>query len=220
MLDLPGRPELDKATLIGGCARLRFPIDVQRLTTEVAALPPEDWDGNRGSRGVHRAAQALFLRGFAPTRGELPIEDQPALGQLPYIRWLIEVALGPGAQRCLLARLPPGAVIAPHQDTAPYFAKTIRVHIPVATHESVWMVSDGHSYQMRVGEVWALDNSCAHAVWNEHETLSRVHLICDFVPSRQLLELLRDSDRNLGQVRPDVDAHVQSALPPVAAAAG
>ena len=40
------------STLIGGCARLRFPIDVQRLTTEVAALPPEDWDGNRGSRGA------------------------------------------------------------------------------------------------------------------------------------------------------------------------
>ena len=220
MLDLPGLPELDKRALIGGCVRLRFPIDVERLTAEVAALPPEDWDGNRGSRGVHRAAHALFLRGFAPTKGELPIEDQPALGQLPYIRWLIEVALGPGAQRCLLARLPPGAVIAPHEDTAPYFAKTVRIHIPVATHESVWMVCDGQSYRMCVGEAWALNNSCVHAVWNAHEELSRVHLICDFVPSSQLLELLRNGERSLGQTRPEVDAHVQTALPPATAAAG
>jgi hypothetical protein len=220
MLDLPGFPELDKDALIGACARLPFAIDADRLRSEVEALPPEDWDGNRGSRGVHRAAHALFLRGFAPTKGDQPIEDQPALGQLPYIRWLIETALGPGAQRCLLARLPAGAVIAPHEDTAAYFSKTVRVHVPVATHESVWMVCDGQCYRMRVGEVWALNNSRAHAVWNADDERSRVHLICDFVPSARLLGLLRDSERDLGEVRPDVDAHVQSALPPVTAAAG
>jgi hypothetical protein len=218
MLDLPGRPELDKGALIGGCARLPLAIDVERLIAEVDALPPEDWEGNRGSRGVHRAAQALFLRGFAPTKGELPIEDQPPLGQLPYIRSLIEQTLGPGAQRCLLARLPAGAVIAPHEDTAPYFSKTVRIHIPVATHEAVWMMCDGKCYQMRVGETWALNNSRVHAVLNADPDLSRVHLICDFVPSPGLVDLLLRSDRDLGQQRPEVEAHVQTALPPAAAA--
>ena len=117
MLDLPGRPVLDKVALdrrlrsVAAGGRCGAPAE------EVSALPPEDWEGNRGTRGVHRAAQALFLRGYAPTKGELPIEDQPALGQLPYVRQLIDRELGPGAQRCLLARLPPGAVIAPHEDT-------------------------------------------------------------------------------------------------------
>ena len=217
MLDLPGRPVLDKAALVGGCARLPLRVDIRRLAEEVSALPPEDWDGNRGSRGVHRAAHALFLRGYAPTKGELPIEDQPALGQLPYVRQLMDQELGPGAQRCLLARLPAGAIIAPHEDTAPYFAKTVRIHIPVFTHDAIWMVSAGRSYRMKPGEVWALNNNAAHAVWNAHESLSRTHLICDFVPSARLLELLQRSERELGEVRPEVDARVQSALPPAAA---
>jgi hypothetical protein len=217
MLDLPGQPDLDKLALIGGCVRLPLAIDSSRLSAEVSALPDEDWEGNRGTRGVHRAAQALFLRGDAPTRGEMPIEDQPALGQLPYVRQLIERELGPGAQRCLLARLPAGAVIAPHEDTAPYFKKTVRIHIPVFTHDQVWMVCAGRTYRMRPGETWALNNNTVHAVWNAHPTLSRTHLICDFVPSERLLALLEAGERELGEVRPEVDARVQAALPPAAA---
>jgi hypothetical protein len=217
MLDLPGQPELDKMALIGACARLRATVDLPRLAAEVSVLPPEDWEGNRGSRSVHRAAQALFLRGEAPTKGERPIEDQPALGQLPYVRHLIERELGPGAQRCLLARLPPGGVIVTHEDTAPYFRKTVRIHIPVFTHDQVWMVSAGRSYRMRAGEIWALNNNAVHAVWNAHPTLSRTHLICDFVPSGHLLELLRDAERDLGEVRPEVDARVQAVRPQAAA---
>jgi hypothetical protein len=217
MLDLPGQPELDKNALIGGCARLALAIDAARLAAEVSALPAEDWEGNRGIRSVHRAAEALFLRGEAPTKGELPIEDQPALGQLPYVRQLIERELGPGAQRCLLARLPAGGVIVTHEDTALYFKKTVRIHIPVFTHDQVWMVCAGRAYRMRPGEVWALNNNAVHAVWNAHPTLSRTHLICDFLPSERLLALLLQAERDLGEVRAEVEKRVQATPPPAAA---
>ena len=66
-------------------------------------------------------------------------------------------------------------------------------------------------------KVYGSNNNAVHAVWNAHESLSRTHLICDFVPSARLLDLLQRSERELGEVRPEVDATVQSALPPAAA---
>jgi hypothetical protein len=64
---------------------------------------------------------------------------------------------------------------------------------------------------MRAGEVWVLNNSTRHAVWNEHATLSRTHLICDFLPSPALLDLLSRGDRSLGRRMPVVEQHVAQA---------
>jgi hypothetical protein len=131
MLDLPGQPVIDKTALVGGCLRLSLRVDAQRLAAEVAALPGSLW-GTRGGRvGVHRDAEALFLRGHAPAQGALPIEDREPLALLPYAREIIEQLIPAPAQRCLIARLPGGASVAPHIDRAPYFAKTLRLHFPV-----------------------------------------------------------------------------------------
>lgn len=207
MLDIPGQPVLNKAALVGGCARLPIQVDGARLLAEVADLPAPTWGTTAGRVGVHMAAQAVFLRGFAPAEGEKPIVDRPILEQLPYIRWVVTALIGAPAQRCLLARLPPGHSIAPHIDRAPYFSKTIRIHIPVETHECAYMLCTGRCYVMRPNEVWALNNSAEHAVWNAHPTLSRTHLICDFLLSTQLAQLLAGADRALGQRQPEVDQY-------------
>lgn len=217
MLDLPGRPELPKLQWIGGAARLPLRIDSARLVAEVANLSDEIW-GSRGGRvGVHEAAEAVWLLGYAPAQGELPIEDRPPLAQLPYVRELIETTLGGSVQRCLLARLPAGAVIRLHVDRAPYFSKTLRIHIPIVTHPSVHMVSADRCYSMVIGEVWALNNSAPHAVWNAHAHLPRTHLICDFVPTPRLLDLLALAERELGRVDEAVLAQVAFADPAVRA---
>src|SRR4051794_5182445 len=135
MLDLPGHPTLDKTGLIGRCARLPLEVDGPRLQAEVRALPPECWATTGGRVGVHAAARAVFLRGHAPAEGNLPIEDRPVFDRLPYIRLLVSERVGAHPLRCLLARLPPGASIAPHIDRAPYFAKSLRLHFPVETHD-------------------------------------------------------------------------------------
>jgi hypothetical protein len=208
MLDLPGRPILDKRTLIGGCLRLPLSIDASRLRQEVARLPAEWWGSAGGRVGVHQVAQAVFLRGRAPAEGDHPIEERPALAALPYIREIIYKIIPAPALRCLLALLPPGAVVAPHVDRPPYFAKSLRLHVPVHTNESVHMVASGLCYTMRAGEVWALNNSATHAVWNAHPTDSRTHVICDFLPAPELIELLVHGERDLGAFRPEVDSHV------------
>jgi len=210
VLDLPGQPVLDKNALVGGCVRLPLKVDAIRLKAEVAALPESVWGGSGGRVGVHSAAEALFLRGHAPAQGPLPIEDRPVLNLLPYARSIIEELLGAPPMRCLLARLPADTVIAPHIDRAPYFSKTLRIHVPVETHELSWMLCAGEGYVMREGEVWALNNCAVHAVWNEHRSLSRTHMICDFLASPALLDLLERGERTLGRPMPEVERHVSS----------
>jgi hypothetical protein len=206
MLDIPDQPILDKQSLIGGCVRLPLRVDAERLRAEVEALAPDIW-GTTGPRvGVHGAADALFLRGYLPAEGPKPLDERPALALLPYIKEVMASLHAPPL-RCLLARLPAGATILPHIDRAPYFAKSIRVHVPVTTHERVFMLCDGQSYVMRPGEVWALNNSAVHGVWNDHPTQARIHMICDFLGSPELLTLLAQGDRDLGRKIPEVREH-------------
>lgn len=206
MLDIPDQPILDKQSLIGGCLRLPLQVDATRLRSEVEALPAQIW-GSTGPRvGVHGAADALFLRGYLPAEGEKPFDERPALASLPYIKEIVS-GIGATPLRCLLARLPAGATILPHVDRALYFAKSIRIHVPITTHERVFMLCDGNSYIMRPGEVWALNNSAVHGVWNDHAEQSRIHMICDFLGSPALFELLARGDRDLGRKIPEVREH-------------
>jgi len=200
----PGLP--DKTALIGGCARLPLRIDAARLRSEVESLAESMWETRGGRLGPHEAARAIFLRGYAPAEGRhKPVDDREALALVPYAREIITQLLPAPAQRCLLALLPAGAIVPPHADHGPYFLKTIRIHVPVITHDLAWMYCDGRVYRMLPGEVWALNNSAMHAVWNADATLPRTHLICDFLPTPALLELLARAERNLGAANADVE---------------
>ncbi len=209
MLDLALAPPLDKSALIGACTRLPLTVDAARLRAEVEALPAESWATTGGRVGVHRETGSLFLRGYAPAEGEKPIEDRPVLDLLPYCREIIETQLGSAPLRCLMARLPGGKFVAEHADIGPYFAKTIRIHVPVITHPLAWMMCDRLCYVMAPGEVWALNNSARHAVWNADPAQARTHMICDFLATPALLDLLRRGERSLGVARPDVERAIQ-----------
>ncbi|MEJ1960213.1 MAG: aspartyl/asparaginyl beta-hydroxylase domain-containing protein [Gammaproteobacteria bacterium] len=213
MLDLPDHPFLDKHVLVGGCVRLPLALDAERFKAEVTALPVSVWGSTGGRVGVHMAAEAIFLRGHAPAQGNLPIEDRAELALLPYPRSIIQDLIGARPMRCLLARMPPDSVIAPHIDRAPYFSKTLRLHFPVESHDQAWMLCAGLGYLMRPGEVWVLNNTAEHAVWNAHLSLPRTHMICDFLPDAGLLDLLARGDRGLGKPMPEVEARVRSAPP-------
>ena len=211
MLSLPDHPVLDKIALIGGCARLPIGFDVERALAEVAALPDGHW-GQRGGRvGVHNPAQAIFLRGHAPAEGELPVEDREVLGLLPTLREVIERIVPAAPMRCLLALLPAGAVIAPHIDQADYFSKTLRLHFPLTSNEHVWMYSIDRCYRMRPGEIWALNNSARHGVVNADASASRLHMICDFLASPELLDLLARADRGLGEPNAEIERQLFAA---------
>ncbi len=209
MLDLSTQPFIDKNAIVGGCVRLPVAVDDDQLSAEVAALPDDVWGTTGGRVGVHSAAEALFLRGYAPAEGEKPIEDRPALDLLPYIRSILEQVIPAPPLRALLARLPAGATIRTHVDQGPYFHQTLRIHLPVETNNQVWMLCAGKAYHMRLGEIWALNNIAQHGVWNDHPSLSRTHLIADFLPTPELVALVRNGDRDLGGSIPASEADAQ-----------
>ncbi len=208
MTSLAAAAPIDKAVLIGGCLKLPLAVDAERVRREVEALPMEVWATTGGRVGVHRDAGALFLRGYAPAEGDRPIEDRPALDRLPYCREIIETMFGSAPLRCLLARLPGGKIVTEHVDMGAYFARTIRIHVPVITHERAWMMCAGLCYLRRPGEVWALNNGARHAVWNADPAQARTHMICDFLPTPELLGLLARGDRGLGRKAPEVEAEI------------
>ncbi len=194
------RPVLTPAALAdAGCVRLPLRVDAVRLRAEIDALAAEVWTSRAERIGVHRDAGAVFLRGRAPAEGDLPIQDREVLGRLPYTRRLIWETFRAPPQRCLLARLEGGGIIPEHRDLGPYFARTVRLHIPVISHEEVFMLCGGLSYQMAPGEVWRLDNGARHGVWNADADRPRTHLICDFTPSPALQEMLEGAEAGLGR---------------------
>src|SRR5438105_4798630 len=130
MLDLAALPLIDKHAIVGGCVRLGLTTDARRLREEVAALPGGLWGTTAGRVGVHSAADALFLRGYAPAEGDKPIEDRPVLDSLPYVRSLLEDVIPAPPLRALLARLPAGASVPLHVDRGRYFPKVLRIHVP------------------------------------------------------------------------------------------
>lgn len=207
MHDIPGVAVIDKQALFGACARLPIEVDAQELRRQMQQVPDHYWVETANRAEVHEATSALFLRGFAPADGEKPIEDRPVLDSIPYVRHIFMQLQPATPMRCLFARLPAGQSIIPHIDWAPYFWKTLRLHIPVETNDQVWMLCAGQCYQMKANEVWVLNNNLQHGVWNAHPKLTRTHLICDFLAQTPLPELLQKADGKLGQIIPQINSH-------------
>jgi len=122
---------------------------------------------------------------------------------LPFTRLLIQTVIPAQPMRCLLARLKPASEVDAHTDNGEYFLKYIRIHFPITTNPKVFMYCGNKAYHMKPGEIWALNNSGAlHAVMNFDEQAHRTHMICDYEPTPELLEILAFSNKNLGVPTP------------------
>ncbi|MEM1153181.1 MAG: aspartyl/asparaginyl beta-hydroxylase domain-containing protein, partial [Pseudomonadota bacterium] len=141
---------------------------------------------------------------YAPTEGEQkPIEDRAILTSMPYAKELIR-SIGAKPLRCVLARLKAGDSIRSHIDRGPILVRSIRIHVPVITNDEVEMHCNGSAYRMKAGEMWVINNGAEHAAHNLHASEDRIHLICDYLPEADLLELVAHGNRRLGSPLPDV----------------
>ena len=202
--ELDSLPVIDKHGLIGACVRLPVVVDRSPLVGEVLALPDSLW-GTRGGRGgVHDRADAIFLRGYAPADRGMPLVDRPPLEQLPTIREFIHATIPAPPMRCVLARLAARTSVPAHADSGRYFERTVRLHVPVTTNPQVIMFVEGKSFRMQPGEVWALNNAGTHGVLNDDPGDSRIHLICDFVPTPALVAMIAAGNPHLGVEDTDV----------------
>jgi hypothetical protein len=106
-------------------------------------------------------------------------EKTPILRACPYFDQIIESFACPKGRVSLL-RLEPGGVIQRHRDPeeAWVWRKSVRLHIPIITHDAVHFYVAGRRLVMRPGELWYCDFSRYHSVENR-SPVARVHLVMD-----------------------------------------
>lgn len=105
--------------------------------------------------------------------------------QQPLVRRVLD-ALGVSSPDMLVFYyLEPGAKIHPHRDlSGAGLNNRIRFHVPIITNDAVEFVVGGERMTMRPGDLWCLDTSYTHSVYNGGQD-SRVHLVieCGITPA-------------------------------------
>ena len=81
--------------------------------------------------------------------------------------------------RIELVNLPNKSKVKPHYDYGDSLEKDNRVHLPLQTSEKVIFKVGDEEKNMKVGEVWEINNKKIHSVEN-NGNIDRIHLIIDF----------------------------------------
>jgi len=152
-------------------------FDVERLQSEVAALPAEAWVSHPDSLAGNSAARLISAGGA---------ETDSVHGQMLGTRWLTtmpyvqQVLAGFGVvwSRSRLMRLAPGARVPEHADINYHWHTRVRLHVPILTRPQVRFHCDGATVHMAAGEAWIFDNWRRHHVENGSDA-DRVHLVAD-----------------------------------------
>jgi Aspartyl/Asparaginyl beta-hydroxylase len=184
--------------------QLPVEVDTDRLGAEYRSIPAEAWDSSHWD--THCSANMVLLRGgnqgtsedFSSTESV----DHEVLGPLPYTSWLLGDS-GPfgGTSYAFIFRMKPLGVTRPHVDLNPAWFEPFRIHVPITTNEEAFLLSEGRSKHLEVGEVWTFDNQSKHAVTNGDAV--RTHLIFDVPRQPKLLELLEHARFDPGVEDPE-----------------
>lgn len=91
----------------------------------------------------------------------------------------------------LLINLPKNKKILPHIDAGhEHFFKTKRIHIPITTNDKCNFIVGDENVQMKLGEIWEIDNAHkVHSVNNDGNT-DRIHLLIDYKISDKKIKTL------------------------------
>ncbi|MEV6350076.1 aspartyl/asparaginyl beta-hydroxylase domain-containing protein [Actinoplanes sp. NPDC051851] len=155
---------------------------MERLRHEALTIP-RNWSveyGDYQNGGWH----TLSLLNDTGDPRDVTIRDCPQpqptalLEQMPAVQELI-AELGVKAMWARLARLDAGAFLWEHRDYGELTTtERHRLHVPLVTNSSAYLVIGGTKVHMSVGRVWRLTPTSPHGVCNRHGP-SRIHLIID-----------------------------------------
>ena len=81
--------------------------------------------------------------------------------------------------RIELVNLPSDSEVKQHKDTGESLTKDKRIHLVLETNNKVIFKVDGVEKNMKVGEMWEINNTKYHSVTNGGNT-DRFHLIIDY----------------------------------------
>ena len=168
--------------------RLPLRFDVQRLATEVAALPPEAWTRHPQGFPGNSAARLISVGGGENDGVAGAMAATPHLAACPYIQQVLG-SFGVVWSRSRLMKLAPGAKVPEHADINYHWFSRVRVHVPVRTEPSVRFYCGNDVVHMAAGEAWVFDNWRLHRVENGSPN-ERVHLVADTVGSAAFWQLV------------------------------
>jgi aspartyl/asparaginyl beta-hydroxylase (cupin superfamily) len=84
--------------------------------------------------------------------------------------------------KTMFVKLAAGKKINEHYDDGLYLNAIKRHHIPIITNDEVWFYVDGEKKNLKIGQIWEIDNTKLHKVENL-SNYNRVHLIVDILPN-------------------------------------
>ena len=164
-------------------------IDIAALKARVSQQSDADWEQDAHRQTTfppHRFTQTIPLLYDADFRHENPTAQSKFAAfetdLRPVFEFLAHTYGRDGVSvRCILTRLAPGFRIPRHRDGGFSLCYSHRIHIPIASNDSVFFMVGGEEIAMKEGEVWEINNMREHAVRNDGET-PRIHLIIDWAP--------------------------------------
>lgn len=152
-------------------------FDVERLQSEVAALPAEAWVAHPDSLAGNSATRLISAGGAETDSVHGQMLPTPWLTTMPYAQQVL-AGFGVVWSRSRLMRLAPGARVPEHADINYHWHTRVRLHVPILTRPQVRFHCDGEAVHMAAGEAWIFDNWRRHHVENGSDA-DRVHLVAD-----------------------------------------
>jgi tetratricopeptide (TPR) repeat protein len=164
-------------------------FDVTAVTNKIEKIPDLKWleFGREKLFAQHKETQSVLLVHFEDLKHEKPEYHELFFdfeNELkPIIDYIAAYYQNNGfIVRMMLAKLPAGGKIARHMDVGFSLQNTHRVHVPMITNDQVEFFVGGEKKNMRVGELWEINNALNHGVENRSDK-DRVHLIVDWMPN-------------------------------------
>lgn len=170
-------------------------VDVSGLRDAVLSLPEAIWDFENSGKpndylALDRTRHILF-RFVDTTRDWRMSHDRPLWeAWRPRLEPILRQTVAPYGYangvfpRVMLARMPPGGEIKPHQDTNVAARWPHKIHVPLTTNDRVAFWIDGRAYHLPVGEAFEVNNMAVHAVRNDGDS-DRIHLIFEYYDADQ-----------------------------------
>jgi hypothetical protein len=187
--------------------QLPFQFDVARMQEEVMQLADTRWKLHYQVMHYEGSWSAIPLRSIdgatdhiiiAPD-GNTNYQDTIFLEQSPYLKEVLAQFHCPLLAVRLL-KLDAGAQIKEHRDAELHFEKgEIRLHIPVITHDEVYMYLDNERVHPKEGECWYMNFNLPHAIRNE-SPVNRIHLVIDAVVNDWVKEVFAQPSANKKEI--------------------
>jgi hypothetical protein len=147
----------------------------------------DEFDYRQKTFAVHRKTKTipLLFHGNFKSFDKVPTKNYELFkNEIDSLEEILNKSIGTEGQifRAILVMLVKGGGIAKHLDGGPSLKIPKRIHIPIITNDKCFFTIEDEIKNLKVGEVWEINNSeKLHGVSNEGDE-DRVHLIVDWKP--------------------------------------